>query len=279
MKENKARLGKKWWKLFHYVEWSGKTSLAWFHLSRDQNEGRAEAAIWNQIEGRARAKVLGKDRLSALKYMKEAGISEAEWANVRVVRYGVREGAKDLYSEIESQRKGWAAKNVTIWLINRSKLAMESKGTTRRPIRSPLKNPSEWWLWLRSGWSCCWSLEWNLHNLFAIVCRQEKFGWLLEEWNWRRAGLWVADPESRMAQNLKCIFNIQLERLSREGVYEVGVSKGRSRPMGSLTTLPLRHSSSLCISTVTILDYTATLLAWMPTIASWFLLSLPLLSQ
>lgn len=48
----------------------------------------------------------------------------------------------------------------------------------------------------------------------------------------------VADPEFRMAQYLKCIFNIQVERSSREGVYEAGVSKGRSRPMGSLTMPP-----------------------------------------
>ena len=49
--------------------------------------------------------------------------------------------------------------------------------------------------------------------------------------------------------------------------------------MGGLTTPPLRRPSSLCISAVAILDYMATLLAWMPTIASWLLLSLPLLSQ
>ena len=49
--------------------------------------------------------------------------------------------------------------------------------------------------------------------------------------------------------------------------------------MGGLTTPPLRRPLSLCISAVAILDYMATLLAWMPTIASWLLPSLPLLSQ
>lgn len=190
MKKNKARQGKKWWKLFHYVEWSGRTSLAWFHLSRDQNEGRAEAAIWSQIEGRACAKVLGKDCLSALKYMKEAGISEAEWENVRVVRYGVREGAKDLYSEMESHQEGWAAKNYHLtYILTGASWLWRAKAQQGDQLGGHWNNPSEWWLWLRSGWSWCWPLQWNLHNFFVIGWRQEKFGWLLEEWNWRRAGL------------------------------------------------------------------------------------------
>ena len=78
----------------------------------------------------------------------------------------------------------------------------------------------------------------------------------------------MADPESRLAQNLKCIFNIQVERSSRQGIYEAGVPKGRSGHVEALTTQPLRHLSSLSNPTVTILDYTAALLAWKPTIAS-----------
>ena len=40
----------------------------------------------------------------------------------------------------------------------------------------------------------------------------------------------MADPECRMAQNLKCIFNIQVERWSREEVYEVSVKRGGLGP-------------------------------------------------
>lgn len=52
----------------------------------------------------------------------------------------------------------------------------------------------------------------------------------------------MADPESMLAQNLKCIFNIQVERSSRQGIYEAGVPKGRSGHVEGLTTQPLKIS-------------------------------------
>lgn len=82
------------------VVWEGLSEMITFE--RDQNEGRAEADIWNQIEGRACAKVLRQDCV-IFKVQQEGwyiSCRMSKWESCR--RWG-QKGTKDLNSEMESR--------------------------------------------------------------------------------------------------------------------------------------------------------------------------------